>query len=118
MQRSVDHELPALSHSEAQCDAQLLALARRRDEARKSAASAAAAYRQECAALGIVGHDLMREVHALADSLPLRLAPFRDAVRAEDVSSAMRFYAEFAACAHAGDPTAELLPTLAAVSYM
>lgn len=99
--RNVDFEIPYLKKAAAKNQQLLGDLDRRKGEALKSAAAAAAEYLQECKAMGIAKTAtaspaaLRRALIDLTQELPELMEAAVKAVRAPEVGEAAKFYARF-----------------------
>ncbi|KAK9825903.1 hypothetical protein WJX81_003892 [Elliptochloris bilobata] len=95
--RATDYDIPAMRRAATRAQQQLGDLERRQADCARSAAAAARAYQQECAALGIAGRDVPAEVAGLQAELPALLRAAAADIHAGTLDAAMRYYADFLA---------------------
>ena len=111
--RNGEYEIPFHKKQAARAQQQLSDLERKKGEAQRSAAAAAADFRQECQALGVDPGRLRTSLLGLAAELPGLLAAAVGQLRSEELTEAVRYYrAIVEAVTEGGGEPGALLPTL------
>ncbi|KAL4859070.1 CDK5RAP3-like protein [Chlorella vulgaris] len=96
LSRNADYEAPFFKKQAAKYQQQLSDLERRKADAHKSAAAAAAEYEQECIAHGISGGDIRGGLLSLTADLPALVVDAVEALQAEGVSQGLQYYSAVA----------------------
>lgn len=119
--RNADYEIPFLKKAAAKGQQQLADLERRKGEALKSAASAAAEYRQECQQLGVDSSNVRAGLRGLTAELPALVGAAVESLQAAPVTQAVEYYTAVVGQQQgqgqgsAAAAAAELLPVLSEV---
>ncbi|KAL4459017.1 hypothetical protein ABPG75_013882 [Micractinium tetrahymenae] len=91
--RNGDFEIPFLKKQAAKAQQQLSDLERRKAEAHKSAAAAAADFQQECQQLGINSGNIRAGLLGLTAELPALVGAALESLQADPVTQALEYYA-------------------------
>ncbi|PRW59500.1 CDK5RAP3 isoform A [Chlorella sorokiniana] len=91
--RNADYEIPFLKKQAAKCQQQLADLERKKADAQKSAAAAAADFQQECRQLGIDSSNIRTGLLGLTAELPALAGAAVEALQADGISQGIEYYA-------------------------